>query len=149
MKEIEIKTELVSKRYQAFDGTIFENFDECKKYENSAYGVIGSKLMECVINENTEFSEFDINDENVYHTIVPKTEQHIDLINQIYYMFGGRNKSNTFCTIEDIDTPILWGFRTCEYNIDWAWFYKLNNFIESVTNNNYKINRNPITDEKN
>lgn len=139
MKEIELKKEVIDIGYQAFDGTIFNSSDECESYEKSAYEVVASKLMECVVKENVEISEFDINDENVYHTIVPKTEEHIDWINQIYFMFNGRNKTEPLCTIADIGTPILWGFRHCDYVLDWVWFYKLNNFIEEITNNKFVV----------
>ena len=137
MKEIEVKSEFTIKYYRAFDGTDFKDSEECQKYEESAYGVIASKLMECVVKENVEIPEFDISDENVYHTIVPRTEEHIDLINQIYFMFNGRTEP--LCTIADVGTPILWGFRLCNNVIDWAWFYKLNNFIEKVTNNKFVV----------
>lgn len=139
MKEIEVKSYFTIKYYQAFDGTDFKDSEECQKYEESAYGVIASKLMECVVKENVDVSEFDMGDENVYHTIVPRTKEHIDLINQIYFMFNGRDKIEPLCTESDIDTPILWGFRTCSNVIDWAWFYKLNNFIEKVTNNKFVV----------
>ena len=139
MKEIEVKSYFTIKYYRAFDRTDFKDSEECQKYEESAYGVIASKLMECVVKENVEISEFDINDENVYHTIVPKTEEHIDWINQIYFMFNGRNEIEPLCPTSDINTPILWGFRFCSNVIDWAWFYKLNNFIEKVTNSKFVI----------
>ena len=140
MKEIELKKEVINIGYQAFDGTIFNNSDECESYENSAYGVVASKLMECVVKENIKIPEFvDMNDENTYHTIVPRTKEHIDWINQINFMFNARNKTEPLCTITDIGTPILWGFRHCDYVLDWAWFYKLNNFIEEITNNKFVV----------
>ena len=51
MKEIKVKVENTYIKYQAVDGTVFDNKEECDKYEKSAKGVIFGKLKKLIVND--------------------------------------------------------------------------------------------------
>ena len=46
MKEVTITKETFEKRFQANDGTLFENEKDCKIYEQSYLGILKSKYMD-------------------------------------------------------------------------------------------------------
>ncbi len=58
---METKTiDIVTKRnvYVAYDGTVFDNGDECHKYENTAVGALMTQIKPFAINSMTEFAFF-------------------------------------------------------------------------------------------
>ena len=70
----EVRTKTIEKKetlYISFDNVEFINEEECKRYEESACGMLLSKLMECEINRGNEYDFFDGNDENQIRVFVP------------------------------------------------------------------------------
>lgn len=137
MKETSIEKKIREIWYEASDGTIFNNPEECKTYERTAYCVLASKLHNIAIEDITKvFTEyFEGSDENEYSLIIPHSTEDIDTINQVWLMFGGRNSKGErmFATITDIERPIIWGYRHCCGKIDWSWFYKLDDIVEELS----------------
>lgn len=74
MEEVYVKREISEKRYKACDGTLFTTETECRKFEETAYCVIKSRLMSIVeetiegdavykqgLSDNTEYNSYVIN----------------------------------------------------------------------------------------
>lgn len=143
MKEItrEIKKEIVETQtlYQASDGTEFTCAEECRKYENSAAGVLLTKTKGFELTRQGDSSWFDDSDDNEYRTLVPQTDKDIDVLNQLWYLFGGKRNEDPKFKYEDKGSCILMGIRMYDHVIDWLWFYKFNEFVNSMTDNKYKI----------
>ena len=138
MKEIkkEFKREVVETTtvYQASDGTEFNSKEECQKYENSAAGVLLAKIA--TFSTETPNSLDDC-DENEYKLVIPTNDEELDALNQLYFLFGGRNSKELFFTKEYLNRPVLMGYRRCCESIDWCWFYKLDDFIKESTQDKF------------
>ncbi len=72
-----MKTEtidVISKKtvYVAFDGTVFDNGDECHKYENTAVGALMAQIKPLAVNEMIEYDFFGMycGSEEYYYIIV-------------------------------------------------------------------------------
>ena len=139
MKTIEKTIETPIVVYQAYDGTEFSREDECKKYEDSATTVLISKLSDCVIAKPTDTEWFDSNEDNTYRTLVPTTEYQINTMNQLYFMYGGRDKMEPMFTKDDIGKIILLGYRYYSSDPDWIWFYKFDDIVSTITKGKYKL----------
>lgn len=131
----EVKKEVITYNtiYEAFDGQQFVDKEECKKYEESAVGVILQKLNTCVITEHINSDWFDCGDENNYKTLCPRTQIDIDNLNHLHKLFGGKNNDNLYFTEEDINTIILIGYRFYHNELDWVWFNKVDELISDLT----------------
>lgn len=87
--------------YKAFDGKWFKDEEECKKYEESAYGVLAKELNALAVNKKKpRFSECDIferfgygSEEFEYTIIDIKTEEDLRVVNQ-YYELVSNGKAN-------------------------------------------------------
>lgn len=87
MKEIE--KEIVTKRfvYVAEDGTEFNDKDECRKYEESAKGVLLGKYSPKVVKESYEYRVFGVGSEDNHLDIVRvETQEDADLILQLLFV---------------------------------------------------------------
>lgn len=137
MKKIENKVtrEVVETTivYQAADGTEFLEEKQCELYEQSAACVLLAKLKDCTIAEGWENECIDSNDENIYHTVVPTTQEHIDTMNQLWFMHGGKDTVKPKFSEKDFKTVILMGTRHYNHKLDWCWFYKLDEVIAEIT----------------
>ena len=88
MKEIKKqiqRTETII-RYEAVDGTIFPNREECERYESTALGVLMGKLMKLV---ETKTNEWDLLKGEEYTEVLAirmPREQDKDTVLQTYYL---------------------------------------------------------------
>ena len=80
--------------YEAFDGKLFDNMEECKKYEDTAYGVLGKELRKLMVNGD-EFGECQIwedygyGSEEFYMAVLDiKTEEDLFLANRYFELVG-------------------------------------------------------------
>ena len=130
--------------FVAYDDTKFTDESECRKYENSAAGVLLNKLEAITLKKDMTL-DIDGNDENKYSTVVPTEQEHLDTINQLVQLFhwGNDNDAKTFATEKDLHTPILVGRRFEGGTLDWVWFYKLNDFVMNVTGGKYVVMKTP------
>lgn len=53
--EKEIMKKEITKEYKANDGKIFNNEEECRKYENTAYAVINAEFRTTILKIITEY----------------------------------------------------------------------------------------------
>lgn len=73
--------------YQAVDGTEFTNPDECRKYEESAKGVLKAKLKEIILYSMRESNLFYTgSEEYTIHGVKIKVKKHADLVLQLYLL---------------------------------------------------------------
>lgn len=83
----EIKKEKFVKTYEsvwvANDGTEFSNAEECKKYDESAKGVLFAKYRPIVVKESDEYEMFGGSDDNIVDIVKLDTAEKRDLILQI------------------------------------------------------------------
>lgn len=138
MKEITKELITCIPYYQAFDGTEFKDEQECIKYEESAAGVLLEKVSHFTLSKDIQ-NEMDESTDSLYRAILPTKTEHIDALNQLYFMYGGKNKSDAKFSKSDIFKPILLGIRIWDSKIDWLWFYKVEDFVKEVTANKFTV----------
>ena len=86
-----IKEEIIRKdyiyQYKAFDGTIFDCEEQCRKYESSARGVILQKIHNCIVGEKHDAWELmgGYEDHDVVAVKV-NTQEDADNLLQFYYL---------------------------------------------------------------
>lgn len=84
MKEISVEKTLTERKYEAIDGTLFDNKDECQRYENSARCVLLSKYNKLIIKSATEYDLFEMgSEESVIDLIKIKHKSDIPTIVQL------------------------------------------------------------------
>lgn len=86
-----IQKEIVRKEYVnvfvANDGTEFSDEAECKKYDESAKGVLLAKYQQVVLKESDAYSLFGFgSDEEVIEVVKLNSEEDVDLIVQCYLL---------------------------------------------------------------
>lgn len=134
------KTEIT---YKAIDGTVFKDEQECLRYENTVEAVLLSRLKDIQINEIPCDSFCESAGEGDYKVVVPTNTRYIETLNQLWKLFGGKNSSKSeFFDNFDLNKVILVGIRWEREEIDWIWFWKLDDVILNTTNQKYKIIKN-------
>ena len=85
MKEIKEERKVFDIKYEAIDGTIFYNKEECETYEKSAKAVIRAKFKKLVLAEHNEYSLFKVgNDEDIVYVVKMPKIQDADTVKQLY-----------------------------------------------------------------
>ena len=85
MKEIKEEVKSYNIKYEAIDGTIFYNKEECEKYDNSAKAVIKAKFKKLALAECNEYSLFKVgNDEDIVYVVKMPKIQDADTVKQLY-----------------------------------------------------------------
>ena len=143
MKEIKeiITTEVTVIKYQAFDGEKFDTAEECQKYENSAAGVLLGKIDDFTVKTDCTF-EPDDSDENKYKAIIPRNQHDIDVLNQLWKLYRGKNEEGLIFDGTYIKSLIFVGYRFDYSNpgkLDWVWFYDLKSIVEKACENKYTV----------
>lgn len=95
----EIKEEVIHKsyitKYEALDGTVFDDSEECKKYEASAKATLLAKYRELEVKMISEYNLFGVGSEEYYLSIVKlKDESDVDLMTQLYCLFNPRYEND-------------------------------------------------------
>lgn len=85
MKEIKEEVKSYNIKYEAIDGTIFYNKEECEKYEQSAKVVLRAKFKKLVLAENTEYTLFNVGqDDNLVYAVKMSNIKDADTVKQLY-----------------------------------------------------------------
>lgn len=150
-KTKEIKREIVETYtyYEATDGTIFDCDEECRKYENSALGVLRGRVSKLIVGEKTNAWDLmgGYEDNVVVAVAVPKEEDVNTILQMLYlqspYLNESRQKEieaivSKACEEKDI---ILFGIN-CED--EYYFINSRNNIInnlKSLDNIDYVENR--------
>lgn len=143
MEKIEKKTErtIVDTRiiYKAIDGTEFDTESECKRYEATAKAVFISRLQDCIICIDCNEELFECCGEGEFKALVPTTHEHLDAMNQLYKLYGGKSCDKALFNEEDLNTLIFMCYCFCNYDIEWLWFYKASSIIEKCTDGKWTV----------
>lgn len=135
---IEKKIEQVSYNYVyvAADGTEFADKDECQAYENSAYGVLRSRLAKMAIKQMAECDLFDGAgcDDNESFIVIPKSEAEVTLIQQLAYL-KAYNKESQAEMVAVGKVLVV----TFSYDGDSVWFADLGEIVSKATDGKYKV----------
>lgn len=142
MKEVkETITKEVTK-YQSFDGERFDTAEECQKYESSAAGVLFCKIDDFTVKADCAFEPDEDSDENKYKAVIPRNQRDIDLLNQLWKLYSGRNREDIKFDGTYIKSLIFVGYRfgySTPGELDWVWFYDIKGMVESACENKYTI----------
>lgn len=85
----EIKQQIEITKWQAVDGTIFDDKQQCITYDNSALGVLRGRLFEKMKRIEDKFSICsDFSDDYDYYLLKAKDDATCDLINQVNMHLG-------------------------------------------------------------
>lgn len=112
MKEIKQEIQRVEyvTKYEATDGTLFDNADECRKYENSARVVLLTRYKTLVTNRFCEEDLFGIGSCDYDVEIVKVTSsEDIDLILQLLIIYNphiGKDQERLASYRKQLDTAI-------------------------------------------
>lgn len=141
MKEIEetIKTEYTVIKYQSFDGEKFDTSEECQKYENSAAGVLLCKIDDFTVKTDCVFEPDDGGDCK-YKAVIPRNQRDIDLLNQLWKLYGGKSKENILFDGTYIKSLIFIGYRFYnEGELDWVWFHSIKDMVKLACEDKYTV----------
>ena len=90
MKEIKEEVKSYNIKYEAIDGTIFYNKEECETYEKSAKAVIRTKFKKLVLDESDEYNLFDMgSDDDTVYVVKMSKPQDADVVKQLYMADNG------------------------------------------------------------
>lgn len=88
--------------YKAFDGKEFNTEEECRKYENSAFGVISARyadIPKVITNEYALLNGFGSEENNV-EVVKVRNDSDINAILQMYIHYNYTTSSNVECPRE-------------------------------------------------
>lgn len=87
MKEVKTERKVYDIHYEAIDGTLFTNREECEAYEGSARLVLKERFSKLVVDTSTEYDLFSAgsSEEDVYVVKVSSTND-INLVLQYYIL---------------------------------------------------------------
>ena len=94
MKQIEVEKIIKESKYEAIDGTLFSNKDECVKYENSAKVVLLAKYNKLVVKSDTEYNIFHCGSDDCYVDLVKvNNTEDIKNIMQLFALYNPHTAS--------------------------------------------------------
>lgn len=129
--------------FVAADGTEFKTAEECRKYEDSAYGVLQAKYRKLIIKSTDEESAFGCGScDGAVEVVQLKTQADIDIVMQLYVLINPHVKDDEHKSILDRlmnlanraikENDVLLVGRGYEY-ADSMWVYgTLNSYKESL-----------------
>lgn len=136
-KRIEVKT--YKYVYEAVDGTQFDCEDECRAYDNSAYGVLKGRLAKMTILKMTECDLYNGagSDENKSYVVVPKDEEEVKTIQQLAYLksYSEESKRKNADMVAVGKVLVV----TISYNDDGLWITDLGEMVSSATAGTFKV----------
>lgn len=83
-----IKEEVIKyfEKYESFDGTIFEDKEECMKYETSAYAMLRKRILDMCSSKNDAWKLMGGYEDNQVLSIQVNNQREIDTIIQWFYL---------------------------------------------------------------
>ena len=148
-KKREVVTTTIDISYKAIDGTMFSNEDECRRYEETSEAILLGRLADIQINEICCNDVFESMGEGVYRVVVPRIEEDINTLNQLWKLNGGATSKELFFNKDDLQKVILVGIRfAANDKIDWIWFWKFNDTINTITDGKYVLVRHSFDNDR-
>lgn len=134
MKRIEKEIKSYKTMYVANDGTEFSSEEECRKYDESAKGVIFAKYNKLILGKTDESALYDGSDEHEIDVVKPTCERDKDTIMQVYYYTCGQERGEAAKKFEDyIERAIKEDdvvFMDWNYDHDWCWIIGTRNSVK-------------------
>lgn len=92
MEEVYVKREISEKKYKAIDGTLFTTEAECRKFEETAYCVIKSRLLSIVTSYINPYEKGICYNEkySTGYIVVLEDKNKVDIVN-VYLNFHGNS----------------------------------------------------------
>ena len=85
MKEIKTERTVYDIHYEAVDGTIFYNKEECEKYDDTARAVLRAKLKKLIVKEGDEYLFFGVGcKDSLVYAVKMETEDDMNAIKQLW-----------------------------------------------------------------
>ena len=138
--EREVTQTVTDISYNAIDGTMFSNEDECRRYEETSEAILLGRLTDIQIKEVCCDDLFESSGEGVYRIVVPRVEEDINTLNQLWKLNGGATSKELVFNKSDLQKVILVGIRFATNDkIDWIWFWRLNDVINNITDGKYVL----------
>ena len=139
MKEI-IKTREVKTNYtvyQAFDGTEFEDCQECLQYEKGAEGMLLARIQHAVVKSDTEYNILGGSDDTEVRVVMPKTKEDIDTITHLVAIHTNLER----CPLPEmqIGHPVLICMYWNDRRIDSIWLRTLDGIVADITDGKLKV----------
>ena len=148
-KKREVVTTTIDISYKAIDGTMFSNEDECRRYEETSEAILLGRLADIQIKEVCCDDLFESGGEGVYRVVVPRVEEDINTLNQLWKLNGGATRKELFFDKGDLKKVILVGIRFATNDkIDWIWFWKFNDVINNITDGKYVLARRSLDNDR-
>lgn len=148
-KKREVVTTTVDISYKAIDGTIFSNEDECRRYEETSEAILLGRLTDIQIKEVCCDDLFESSGDGIYRVVVPRVEEDINTLNQLWKLNGGAARKELFFDKGDLQKVILVGIRFATNDkIDWIWFWKFNDVINNITDGKYVLARRSLDNDR-
>lgn len=95
MKEVYIEEVKKVFKYEAIDGTLFSNKEECIKYENSAKVAVKALYKKLIIKSIAETELFSVgSDDNTLELVKVKTQEDIKILLQMCYIYNITHESS-------------------------------------------------------
>lgn len=95
MKEVYVEEVKKVFKYEAIDGTLFSNKEECIKYENSAKVAVKALYKKLIIKSIAETELFSVgSDDNTLELVKVKTQEDIKILLQMYYIYSSSNEAS-------------------------------------------------------
>jgi len=153
MEKIEKKREVVTTTidisYKAIDGTMFSNEDECRRYEETSEAILLDRLTDIQIKTVCCDDLFESSGDGIYRVVVPRVEEDINTLNQLWKLHGGATSKELFFNKSDLQKVILVGIRfATNGKIDWIWFWKFNDVINNITDGKYVLARRSLDNDR-
>jgi hypothetical protein len=139
MKKIQIEVKSVKYVYEAVDGTQFDSEDECRTYDNSAYGVLKGRLANIAILKTTECDLYNGagSDENKAYVVIPKDEEEVKTIQQLAYLKAyGEEWKKKYSDMVAVGKVLA---VTIAYEDDGLWITDLGEMVSSATAGKFKV----------
>ena len=128
--------------YEAFDGTRFGEREECKKYEESAEGVLKARVQQYKIGETTIYGLLDEGCDDCGVDIYSVPDADVAQALSQYISVVTREKPILLDEYVGKEIIIFWS-----YDHDYAWIRSIDGIIEGIRNN-YQKAIDYITKEK-
>lgn len=127
-KQIEVKS--IKTVYVAVDGTEFNDKEECRKYDESAIGVLKGRVKKLAVKvSNEEDLLHSGGEENESWVIIPKSADEIALIRQLLLVMGLKMERTE--GLESQIGKVIW--LTQNYDQDYMWFDTLEALTKRVS----------------
>lgn len=105
MKQIEKTRTITEIKYQAIDGTEFDNRDECIKYDNTALAIMMSRYKPLVIKSISEWELFGAGcDDSTCDIVKLNEDSDVDIL---MFLIAYSNSHYTDTRLRDIEEKVL------------------------------------------